>query len=623
MFMLLQVGGLTTSMGYVFNGINGAMASILTGKVRWTIGMFVWYCITILIVGIFQSSLTTPEYITPQLNTISFVASALWINACILFIVVFFMKDKSRFEKAEAEKLRKIDEAKTKLFTNVSHEFRTPLTVINGMAEQMEKHPEKWMETGPGKIKAQSRILLRLVTQMLNIAKIEADEMPLNLIHGDIRKFIYYLSESFQSLAENTNIDLIVSRQTEAIFTDYDPDKLMHIISNLLSNALKFTPAGGSVYVDVDNAIEEKKKVVKITVRDTGRGIPTESVEKIFERFYQVPDKYDQTPGTGLGLALASELIKLMKGEIRVNSKEGKGTEFAVVLPVNVTAKVSDDHGISAILPETFDTVIPKPGTNLESEGYPEHSGEKPLLLIVEDNSDVVEYLLTVLDKQYDIELASNGKAGLEKALKIIPDIILSDVMMPQMDGFEMLMQLKKDIRTDHIPVVILTARGDLDSKLTGLETGADHYLVKPFSEKELLLKLHNLLELRKNMQKQLGILPVKNHQGDPHFLQEKQFIEKINSYIDSRLDDGEFGISDIGDLLNMSRAQLYRKFSALTDKSIGRYIRSYRLHKAKEILETTNKNVSEAAFETGFKNLSHFSTSFREEFGFSPGKLL
>ncbi len=166
------------------------------------------------------------------------------------------------------------------------------------------------------------------------------------------------------------------------------------------------------------------------------------------------------------------------------------------------------------------------------------------MLLIVEDNSDVVEYLHSVLNKHYDIELASNGKAGLEKALEIIPDIILSDVMMPQMDGFEMLMQLKKDIRTDHIPVVILTARGDLDSKLTGLETGADHYLVKPFSEKELLLKLHNLLELRKNMQKQLGILPVKNHQGDPHFLQEKQFIEKINSCIDSRLDDGEFGIS-------------------------------------------------------------------------------
>ncbi len=212
------------------------------------------------------------------------------------------MKDKSRFEKAEAEKLRKIDEAKTKLFTNVSHEFRTPLTVINGMAEQMEKHPEKWMETGPGKIKAQSRILLRLVNQMLNIAKIEADEMPLNLIHGDIRKFVYYLSESFQSLAESMDVHLVVNRQTEAIFTDYDPDKLMHVVSNLLSNALKFTSSGGRIYVNVDTAMEEKKEVVKITVRDTGRGIPQESVEKIFERFYQVPDKYDQTPGTGLGV---------------------------------------------------------------------------------------------------------------------------------------------------------------------------------------------------------------------------------------------------------------------------------------------------------------------------------
>jgi AraC-like DNA-binding protein len=195
--------------------------------------------------------------------------------------------------------------------------------------------------------------------------------------------------------------------------------------------------------------------------------------------------------------------------------------------------------------------------------------------------------------------------------------------MMPQMDGFEMLRLLKENFRTDHIPVVLLTARGDLDSKLTGLEKGADHYLVKPFSEKELLLKLHNLFELRNNMQKQLGILPVKNHQGDPHFFHEKQFIEKINSLIDNRLDDGEFKITDICDSLNMSRAQLYRKFRALTDKSIGRYIRSYRLHKAKKLLETSDKNVSEAAFETGFKNLSHFSTSFREEFGFPPGTLL
>jgi DNA-binding response OmpR family regulator/anti-sigma regulatory factor (Ser/Thr protein kinase) len=397
----------------------------------------------------------------------------------------------------------------------------------------------------------------------------------------------------------------------------------MHVVSNLLSNALKFTSPGGRIYVNVDTAMEEKKEVVKITVRDTGRGIPQEFVKKIFERFYQVPDKYDQTPGTGLGLALASELAKLMKGEIRVKSEADKGTEFTVVLPVQTSAKLSEDHGVPAIHSEAFDTIVPKAGINPASENFTENSGEKPLLLIVEDNIDVVEYLHSVLNKHYDIELASNGKAGLEKALEIIPDIILSDVMMPQMDGFEMLLRLKKDIRTDHIPVVILTARGDFDSKLTGLETGADHYLVKPFSEKELLLKLHNLLELRKNMQKQLGILPVKNHQGDPHFLQEKQFIEKINSLIDSRLDDEKFEITDICDSLNMSRAQLYRKFSALTNKSIGRYIRSYRLHKAKEILETSEKNVSEAAFETGFKNLSHFSTSFREEFGFPPGTLL
>lgn len=623
MFAMLQIGGLNTSLGYVFIGMNCAMGSILVGNLRWTIGMFVWYCITILIVGLFQSSLTTPEYVTPTVNTISFVGLAFWINACILFIVILFMKDKSRFEKAEVEKLRKIDEAKTKLFTNVSHEFRTPLTVIKGIAEQMEKHPERWMKTGPGKIRTQSQILLRLVNQMLGIAKIEADEMHLNLIQGNIRKFIYYLAESFQNLAENKGIHLIVNRQKEAIVTDYDPDKIMHVISNLLSNALKFTPAGGRVYVDVDSVTEENRKMVRITVRDTGRGIPKESVGKIFERFYQVPDNYDQTPGTGLGLALASELVKLMGGEIRVKSEEGKGTEFTLVFPVTTRAKVSGDHGISGIRPETIDTVVPKAGNKVEDKNSLELTGDKPLLLIVEDNSDVVEYLFSVLDKQYNITLATNGKTGLEKALEIIPDIILSDVMMPQMDGFEMLRLLKEDIRTDHIPVIILTARGDFDSKLTGLETGADHYLVKPFSEKELLLKLHNLLELRKKMQKQLGFLPLQHHRGATHHIQERQFIEKINTLIDTNLDDEDFGIKEIGDSLNMSRAQLYRKFSALTDKSIGRYLRSYRLHRAKELLETSGKNVSEAALETGFKNLSHFSTSFREEFGFPPGELL
>ncbi len=623
MFAMLQVGGLTHSLGFVFIGMNCAMGSILAGNLRWTIGMFAWYCITILIVGIFQPSLTPPDFITQQANTISFVGLTFWINACILFIVILFMKDKSRYEKAEAEKLRKIDEAKTKLFTNISHEFRTPLTVILGMAEQMEKNPEKWMKAGPEKITSQSRILLRLVNQMLDIAKIEADEMPINLINGDIGKFVRYLTEPFHSLAESRNIKLIISQSEKPIFTDYDPDKLMHIVSNLFSNAIKFTPAGGRIYVNIEQPTEEHEKVIRIIVKDTGRGIPQESAQKIFDRFYQVSDQGDQIPGTGLGLALASELVKLMKGKIRVISEEGKGAEFTVSLPLTNTATASKDHGISAINQESINAGIPKTVSPSESGTFFKKEDHLPLLLIVEDNSDVVEYLRAILEKNYRIELASNGKDGLDKARNIIPDIILSDVMMPLMDGFEMLEQLKADIRTDHIPVVILTARGDFDSKLIGLKHGADHYLVKPFSEKELLLKLNNLLELRRKMQKQLGSIPFIRPAENVQYKHETLFMKRLNNLIEEKLHNEDFGINEICLSMNMSRAQLYRKFSALTDNSIGRYLRSCRLLHAKTLLVKHGRNVTEAAFESGFRNLSHFSTCFHEEFGCAPNEVI
>lgn len=408
LFAMIQVGGYTTSLGFIFIGMNCAMGSILAGNLRWTIGLCILYCVTILIVGIFHSSLTTPAFITPRANNLSFVGLAFWINACIFFIVNLFMIDKDRFEKSKAEKLKKTDEAKTRLFTNVSHEIRTPLTVIEGIAEQMELHPERWMKNGPAKIKVQSRILLRLVNQMLNIAKIEAKQMPVNFINGDIRQFVRYVA----------------------------------------------------------------------------------------------------------------------------------------------------------------------------------------------DNKDVAGYLQTILTKQYRIEWAWNGTEGLEKARDMIPDNILSDVMMPEMDGFEMLEHLKNDIRTDHIPVVILTARADFNSKLTGLEKGADHYLVKPFNEKELRLKLNNLLELRRKMQNHFEGIPFHSPFENARYKAESEFLNRINALINKEIGNENFDISAICLSMNMSRAQLYRKFSAITNKSIGRYLRSYRLYNAKELLEKQGRNVTEAAFD-------------------------
>jgi signal transduction histidine kinase/DNA-binding response OmpR family regulator len=621
--MLLQIGGLKTSLGFVFIGLNCAMGSVLAGNLRWSVGMFVLYGITIILLGILDPYFPSKDYITHQINILYFVLNAVWVNACILFLTVFYMKDKSRFEKAETNRIKKIDEAKTQLYTNISHEFRTPLTVIQGMAEQMEKHPEKWNQTGPGKIKQQSQSLLRLVNQMLDISKIEAESMELHLIHGDIRRFVQYITASFHSLAENNKIHLQIDINKTPLYTDYDPDSLMHIMSNLLSNAIKFTEAGGNIKVSVGKHTEKGIEFVNIHVKDTGKGIPKEAVDSIFDRFYQVPDKYDQTPGTGLGLALTRELVRLMKGEISVKSEVGLGSEFIVSFPVTKNAKEEKDDGISQIHPEEVQEFIPQMSLAKDLTNQTNVSAEKFIILVVEDNIDVVEYLVAALEGQYMIEIASNGKQGLEKAIEIIPDIILTDVMMPIMDGFELLKALKGDLRTDHIPVVVLTAKADFSSKLTGLEIGADHYLAKPFSEKELFLKLNNLLEAKRKMQQKLGMLPSVSQKGNAHYKFELQFMARINKLIEENLANENFDVSDVCSGLNMSRPQLYRKFTAITNKSIGRYIRSYRLHKAKVMMEQEGKNVTEAAFDSGFKNLSHFSASFKEEFGCSPSELL
>ncbi len=622
MFMMLHTGGLTTSMGFIFIGMNCAMGSVLAGNLRWSFGMVILYCATIVVVGIFQSSLTTPDYITPRENTISFVGLALWINACILFIVILFMKDKNKYEKAEAEKLRKIDEAKTLLYTNVSHEFRTPLTVIQGIADQMEQNTGYWRQHGPAKIKKQSSILLRLVNQMLNISKLEAGSMRLDLIQGDLRKYVRHLTASFQSLAQKKKIELAFNQKDSPLIADFDKGIVFHAVSNLLSNAIKFTPPGGEVTVLVTDKNINNKQSVVIEVADTGKGIPVELHERIFERFYQVPDEDIQTPGTGLGLSLTRQMVQLIKGEIRLESEPGLGSRFKIILPLSNTAKKADDADI--LHPEfTIDQF--ETGIDAHEKSFRINSLKKssnPILLIVEDNADVVEYLVEVLHEDYTIELANNGMEGLEKAQQIIPDIILSDVMMPKMDGFELLRQLRNDFRTDHIPMMILTARGDYVSKIEGLEIGADQYLVKPFDEKDLKLRLRNLFESRRKMQAKLAATNAHAEIKSAGYRRQLEFISKINTLLDENLSDEEFGITQIYRALNMSRAQLYRKFSALTNKSLGHHIRSYRLHNAKQMIVFEGKNVTEAALASGFKNLSHFSAAFHEEFGFAPSEI-
>lgn len=620
-FAILKVGGLPSNLGYIFIGLNCAMGSVLVGNLRWTIFLFLLYCSTIVITGILQPHLVTPDYIKEETNTVAFVTLALWINACILLLMVFFMKDHERFEKAEADRLKNLDKEKTLLYTNISHEFRTPLTVIQGFANQIENHPEKWMRIGPEKITEQSQVLLHLVNQMLDISKLESGDLQLRNIHGNTTQYVRYIVNSFQGLAESKGVDLKMMEEDRAIYSDYDPEKLLHVLTNLISNAIKFTHSGGTVIVDIVSVEDTNPKMMKIRVADTGKGISKQDIGKIFERFFQVYDKNLRTTGSGLGLTITKELVKLMKGEICVESEEGKGSEFTISLPITKYAPKEKGNGISKLQPAVFRFEGSIDQTERKVEVRPNIPLEKPILLIVEDNIEVVTYLVSALEDQYAIEIASNGREGLQKSREIIPDIILTDIMMPIMDGFEMIKNLKEHIETDHIPIVIITALGDTASIMKGLKNGADHYIIKPFNEKELLLRLKNLLLSRLKMQHRIGILPSVQHQGSIQYRRKLQFFSKINTTINEHLEREDFGVEDIGVGLNMSKSQLYRKFSAMTEQPIGKYVKSYRLHKAKEMMENKGKNVSEAAQDTGFKNLSHFSTSFKEEFGYPPSE--
>jgi signal transduction histidine kinase/DNA-binding response OmpR family regulator/ligand-binding sensor domain-containing protein len=540
--------------------------------------------------------------------------------ASFLFLTygIYRYQLKRQLAIAEASRLKELDTFKSRLYTNITHEFRTPLTVILGMAEQLQDKIITSGKEGLQMINRHGNHLLHLVNQILDLQKLEADALPVNMIQGDIVSYLKYLVESFQSYAESKNIQLQCSSHPEAVMMDYDPQKIQDIFSNLVSNALKFTLSGGSINIDCS---QEKGNQLKIRVRDNGIGISEEKLPHIFDRFYQADDSsIRRAEGTGIGLALTRELVKLLGGEISVKSIPGAGSEFTVLLPIHQSAPV-----VTSPLPDTepkiasLDPVIPRPlqeSANLM---------DLPQILIIEDNPDVVQYIVSVLNDDYHITTASDGKKGLEQALQYIPDLIISDVMMPQMDGFQVLNTLKQDTRTSHIPIILLTAKADIDSKLEGLQYGADAYLTKPFHKAELLVRIQSLLTKKQRLQAHYlqlyGVVKDAHSEAEVEKISipENEFIAKIRSIINDHLDDSTFGVDQLGHLMAMSNSQLYRKLMSQTGHSAQALIQSIRLSKAKELLTKTENNVSEIAYDCGFNDPEYFSRVFKKETGFSP----
>ncbi|MEM9258034.1 MAG: ATP-binding protein [Bacteroidota bacterium] len=567
----------------------------------------------------------------------SLVAS--WINS--LRVQVRQATQQIRSDKAviesQAEKLQELDYAKNRFFTNISHEFRTPLTIIAGMAQQTLDHPKQWSQKGAALILRNSNNLLALVNQIMDLRKLESARQTVNYIQGDVVEFLQFLVESYQNYASEKSILLHYLKEEHRLDMDYDPDKLTKIISNLLSNAVKFTPEGGNIYLHLEQVVEDQNPQLMIRVKDTGVGIPAKKLSRIFDRYYQVEGQHQgqktgnqtQGQGTGVGLALTKELVELLDGEISVDSVLGAGTTFLIKLPIRKTAAANTPADELRIAPPLIPVEAQANGARLNNGNQLAttneelFSSELPLVLVVEDNTDMREYILTCLTHEYRIEVARDGLEGLNKAISLIPDLIVSDVMMPKKDGYTMCRELKVNEKTNHIPVVLLTAKGEFDAKMEGLESGAAAYLAKPFAPQELQVRLKNLLEHQQRLRDQFT--SYRNDLGENDEVRAKikdPVLLKLYDLVIDNLDDADLDMTRISKGLSMSRSQVYRKIKALTGQAPSGFVRSVRLQKARLMLQQEKLTISEVAYEVGFTSLNYFSTAFEREYGIRPSKV-
>ena len=527
----------------------------------------------------------------------------------------------------EYEKLKDLDRLKSQFFANISHEFRTPLTLILGQIESVLSSKIDIKEKGKLHIaNRNARRLLTLINQLLDLSKLESGNMELKTKQHNIVSFLKSLFYSFESIAESKKVTLKFKSELENIPVVFDPDKMEKIFYNLVSNAFKFTPAGGSIKVSLDIS---NNKTVEVHVKDTGKGINKKEIIHIFDRFYQADGSSTREyEGTGIGLSLTKELIELHKGNISVISEEGKGTEFIINLPVsdikpeneNLIESNPSEFSIDKIA-DDFDTNQSTNSQNPVSGMRRPASNEKEIILIVEDNPDVRAYMHEQIENEYRIVEASNGEEGIIKAQEHIPDIIITDVMMPKMDGYRFSLEIRKDEKTSHIPIIMLTAKAGLDDKIEGLETGIDAYLTKPFSAKELRVRIKNLIKQRKELRKKFSRATIIKPSEVSAVSVDQEFLQKTIQIIEAHFEDEQFSVEKLAEKVNMSVSQLNRKLNALVDQPAGQLIRALRLQRAADLLKQNSGSISEICYLVGFSDQAYFSRSFKKQFGCTPSE--
>lgn len=554
---------------------------------------------------------TTVAYIIYAL-----ILAGLFLLARRITLERIHMRYEVKNQRQEAERAHSLEQLKTKFFTNVSHEFRTPLTlIISPLDKIINQTPDEENRKQLNLVQRNARRLLSLVNQLLDFRKMEVQEINLHPAIGDIIGFSKEISHSFVDIAEKKNIGFSFSSTIESLEIYFDRDKFEKILFNLLSNAFKYTPDNGtvSIHLGYEPPVNgETDGTLAIEIKDTGIGIPVGMQEKIFERFFQtdVPQSM-VNQGTGIGLAITKEFVRLHNGIITVKSEPEKGACFTVLLPAkkiyNATA-----HPVITAMPE--DNPV---------EMLPEShkSGKKKTIVVVEDNEDIRFYLKDNLKAQYKVEEASNGKEGWEKIKQLNPDLIVSDIMMPLMDGVDLARKIKTETLTAHIPVILLSAIGSEEKQLQGLKAGVNDYITKPFTFEILASKIRNLLAqqelLQKRFQKQIEVNP----QEVTITPVDEKFLKQALEIVERNMDKPEFSVEDFSRDMFMNRVTLYRKILSITGKTPIEFIRSLRLKRAAQLLEKSGMSIAEIAYEVGFNNPKNFTKAFKEEFNILPSQ--
>jgi len=576
--------------------------------------------------------------------------AALTVFLIVKVRVLQLEKQKSKLEsiitertatiRDQAEKLKELDKLKSRFFANISHEFRTPLTLILGILDKylskgsFEKKPAD-NPSDFNVMKKNAHRLLQLINQLLELSKIESGNVKIQAQKTDLNKFIRRAASSFQSLAERQNIELSFNGlplslliEGKELFLFIDHDKMETIIYNLLSNALKFTPPGEKVLIE----LTDDNMAAEIKITNTGIGIPKEKLPFIFDRFYQADEsetrKYE---GTGIGLALVKELVELHHGRIEVESIVDKETSFKIILPLgekhfNTDQVINISENELKKIPaigEPVHRIIEYEEPPVKDDVFKNGraSKETNIVLVVEDHFDLRNFICEQIENEYSVVEAEDGEKGLKLAEELIPDLVISDIMMPKVNGFDLCKGIKTNFKTNHIPVVLLTAKASFESKLEGLETGADDYLIKPFNTDELKTRIRNLIRIRQQMRekfrKEMLIRPsevvVPSNQ--------KVFIEKLTGIIEQHIENENFNVEFLCGEIGMSRAQLHRKIKAISNQSATEFIRSFRLQRAADLIRQDAGNMAEIAYKVGFNSQAYFTKSFQEVYGCTPGE--